>query len=389
MLIDRINKTVLILILFLCLNQINIFSQQGGIVNNIVDEIYKDNVQIFYNLSGDTSKIYDVKLCIKDSTYRDFALYPKILQGNIGKGKFARRRNVVILKTDDLPDDFVDKRKERKKYYYEITATEVLDEINYKDVNKLSKSIISNIKNGVAIVLGIENDQSTFITKGAELFKDYCAKIFKIPYNKIRYEINDNVTKANLESIFWKDGWLHNKISDGVSDVIIYFSGRCTINEIDHDIYLLPYNSRSFDDGFSLNDLISSFEGFNPRSLTFFIESSLSQDINKKPITNIYFYPNPNTGRIKILMASRSNQNNNYNDDEGIGLFTYEVLKGLSGFADLNKDRAINFKELYEFVKTTVWNYSVKKLNKEQDPVLFPNLEEIGQEADDILIRFK
>ena len=48
-------------------------------------------------------------------------------------------------------------------------------------------------------------------------FREYMAKILNIPYNKIRYEKNGSITRASLEAIFGKDGWLHNKITDGIS----------------------------------------------------------------------------------------------------------------------------------------------------------------------------
>ena len=382
--LNNITINRILLLSFLFFIQINILSQ-SGIVNNIQSQANQDYIHVMYNLSGDTNTTFDVKFCIKDSSYPAYALFPKIIKGNIGIGKFAGRRNVFMFSKDQLPNDFDD----NKKYYYEITASEIIDENNFRNIEKLSQKSSSFLNDGVAVIIGIEDEENknSYIPNSAKLFNDYCLRLLKIPFKNINYKINREAYKEALKPIFIKDGWLQNKITDGLSDVIIYFAGTTVLNEKNHTIYLLPFGAKGLDEGFSLDELISSLEGFNPKSATIFIESCILN--SNTGITNFYSYPNISTDKINILLASRVNQNNNNIKEENMGLFTYEILKGLSGAADFNKDKNITFKELYKYVKKNVWDYSIDSLKREQDPILIPNLEEMGNRAEKVLIKYK
>lgn len=376
-----INQIILFFLFFI---QIKILPQ-SGIINNIQSQITGDYVHIMYNLSGDTNSIYNVKFCIKDSSYPAYALFPKIMQGNIGVGKFAGRRNIFMFNKEQLPNDFDDS----KKYYYEITASEILDKNNFLNIQKISKKSISLINNGVAVIIGIEDsgNKMPYIENSAKLFIEYCLKVLKIPFRKINYKINAEAYREALKPVFVKDGWLQNNITDGLSDVIIYFAGRSVLSEKNHSIYLLPYGAKTIAEGFSLNELVPEIEGFNPKTATIFIESSVLN--NHENITKYYSYPKVTTDNINILLGSRVNEGINNNQHEKMGLFTYEILQGLSGVADLNNDRELTLKELYSFVKREVWDYSVDSLNNEQDPILIPNLGIRGKKDDRILLKYR
>jgi hypothetical protein len=378
------NNPLLQVVLWLFLfSHVNLYPQ-NGIINNIISEIGRDYIQIMYNLSGDTSSLYNVKFCIKDSTSSTFALFPNVIKGSVGIGKFAGRRNIITVSKSQLPKDIL-----ISKIYYEITAEEVIDENNFRDITKISQNSESFLNEGVAIIIGIEDmfDRTSSIQNSAQIFNDYCLKVFKIPFKQIRYEINKSANRANLESIFRKDGWLHNNITDGITDVIIYFAGVCVLNET--GIQLLPSGSKSSADGFSLNELIPTLEGFNAKSVTIFIESFIQNEISNQTTSNHILYPSISLGNINILMASRGNQKNYNIEEENLSLFTYQILKGISGRADLDKNRTITFRELYEFVKKNVWTYSVNILGKEQDPILIPNIEDVGEHLDKVFLKLK
>jgi hypothetical protein len=74
-------------------------------------------------------------------------------------------------------------------------------------------------------------------------------------------------------------------------------------------------------------------------------------------------------------MSSRWDQKSYNDEEEKMSLFSYELLKGLSGAAGRNSDNLITFNELYMYIKENVWNYSINKIKKEQDPVLIPTLD--------------
>lgn len=370
--------------------QLKLFPQ-NGIINNIQSEFFKDYLQISYKLYCDTSSRYDLKFCIKDSSDSNFALFPKVIKGHVGIGKYISGNNSIIISKDQLPNDLTEDIIKKRNIYFTITAAEVADEINFRDLDKLSKRTESYLKEGVAVIIGIEDNLAitSFAKESAELFSKYCFTVLDVPFEKINYKINKEANRYALEPIFRKDGWLHNNITDGLSDAIIYFAGSSVLSEKNHSIYLLPFGAKTYSEGFSLDELISNLEGFNPASVTIFIEACILNDFNNQSITNFYFYPNNISGKINLVMACKGDEKNYSIEKEKMGLFTYEILNGLSGASDLNKDKNITFRELYGFIKKNVWDYSVTNLRKEQDPILIPSLELIGEKAERILLKFK
>jgi len=80
------------------------------------------------------------------------------------------------------------------------------------------------------------------------------------------------------------------------------------------------------------------------------------------------------SNKIVVLAAAKSNQLSNYYKEEGHGLFTYYLLKGMVGEADANADRKIQIKELTKYVEDEVGAASRRffGLNRQQNPVALP-----------------
>jgi uncharacterized caspase-like protein len=75
-----------------------------------------------------------------------------------------------------------------------------------------------------------------------------------------------------------------------------------------------------------------------------------------------------------IITASRPNEVSLEVGEYGHGLFTYFLLQGLGGAADLNRDGIVSLQELYEFVEQEVTRTS-RALGGNQHPVLKGELE--------------
>ena len=93
--------------------------------------------------------------------------------------------------------------------------------------------------------------------------------------------------------------------------------------------------------------------------------------------------------KIALLAASRENQISNYYKEEEHGLFTYYLLKGMIGEADINQDRKINIEELYNYVSNNVESTSRRLfgMNRYQVPVLKPS--PVGREINPILVNLE
>ena len=370
-----------VLFFLLLVFQSIIIAQKPAITGIPQVDIKKDTVSIGYYLTGDSLLNYNIKLSIKNHLLPNFALIPGVMNGAIGIGKFANKRNYIHIPKDQIPRDI------GEKTYYEITVSEVEDSLIFGATKEVSQRYNSFISDGVSIIIGVEpeNNKLQYIQNGAKLFEEYCMRVLKISADKRRLLLNKEVLIESLKNYFRIDGWLHNCIKDGTTDVIIYFAGQCKIDEKSHRIYLLASGPN---DGISLDDLISQIEAFNPKSVTFFLEPFIKSKIDIRNRAD-YYYPGHFSDKINIMMACRWDQKSYNNEQEKVSLFTYEILQGLSGAADLNKDKIITFNELYEYVKKNVWDYSVNNFNKEQDPILIPSLDMNKGKSDLIFIERK
>ena len=70
---------------------------------------------------------------------------------------------------------------------------------------------------------------------------------------------------------------------------------------------------------------------------------------------------------IVVITASRKSETSREDNNVKQGIFSYYLIKGLKGAADLNKDREIYADELYSFLKDKVTSYTGYK----QNPVIF------------------
>jgi len=79
--------------------------------------------------------------------------------------------------------------------------------------------------------------------------------------------------------------------------------------------------------------------------------------------------------KLVVLAAAKSNQLSNYYKQEGQGLFTYYLLKGMTGEADSkNKDKKITLSELSKYVEEEVSSASRRLfgISRQQNPVVMP-----------------
>lgn len=75
---------------------------------------------------------------------------------------------------------------------------------------------------------------------------------------------------------------------------------------------------------------------------------------------------------VMLLLSSRTNENSIERTDMKNGFFTEYLKKGLSGNADVNRDRTITAKELFDFVNKGVAEISYDK----QHPVMWGNFDD-------------
>jgi len=107
----------------------------------------------------------------------------------------------------------------------EFTATTGLSIDIEKNIPKLKRN-----KDAIAIIFGVENYKNvspvTYAKRDASIMKEYFVNTFGIPANRIYFQINDDVGKAQFDKVFSKDGWLDKRVKEGKTDMYIYYAGH-------------------------------------------------------------------------------------------------------------------------------------------------------------------
>jgi hypothetical protein len=236
--------------------------------------------------------------------------------------------------------------------------------------------------NAYAIVIGIESyrtrlPKADFAERDAKLMAEYLTTVLGYPEENVVVQVNEHATKTDIEK--YVEAWLPNNLDRGGS-VFIYYSGHGAPNPKSGDAYLVPYDGDpTFIDktGYSLKRLYANLEKLPARDITVVLDSCFSGAGGRsvlaegaRPIVLSVENALLAGGKTVVLAASSGDQISGTFKEQGHGLLTYYLLKGLKGEGDLNRDGAIDLAELYDYVRPNVQKIARKQYNNEQTPQL-------------------
>jgi len=213
---------------------------------------------------------------------------------------------------------------------------------------------------GVADYQGVENDLN-FSDDDAVLFYNKMRKLGVKKENMILL-LDKNATRNNIENkmrnLFLK--------ADENDQVIFYFSGHGSKG------YFLPHDYNNL---LSHKTVKNIFKQSKAKKKICFADACYSGSIRNKnkskgvKQTDSYTLKQDINGGVAVIMSSTGYETSLEMGNLGQGVFSYYLLNGLSGKADLNSDKTITIVELYEYTKRNV----VRKTNGRQNPIIFGN----------------
>lgn len=250
-----------------------------------------------------------------------------------------------------------------------------------------------NNPDAIAIILGIESYRSIagapFARRDAEIFKAYAVQVLGVPDDKNHLYLATDaaVTLGELKKLFGEEGWLAKRVRAN-SDVYVFYAGHGAPELKEKSPFLIPYDgdaNYAAQTGFSLNQLYERLGALNARAVTVFLDacfSGVTRDNQSmlegsRPVSLKINNPILKSEKLLVFAASSESQIANADKDRAHGLFTYYVLKGLRGDADVNADKKITGEELETYLQTML-----KKDETEQTP------EVIGRNKSRILTSF-
>jgi hypothetical protein len=233
--------------------------------------------------------------------------------------------------------------------------------------------------NAIALIIGVESyarlPPAQYADSDANHFYDYANQSLGVPPNKIKLLTDSKANRTEILKAM--RNWMKTEVINGKSDVYIFFAGHGLASADGSKTYLLPADGdRDLLDETSIlrDDLIASANG--AKTITMFLDTCYSGGTRTNEVLladarPIAIVPEMKSlpSNVTVLAAASGAQLSSTYEAAQQGLFSYWLMKGLEGDADINKDKKITAGELHEYVAKQVGPMAQTR-NRQQNPQL-------------------
>jgi hypothetical protein len=246
----------------------------------------------------------------------------------------------------------------------------------------------STTRDAVAIIIGIQDykrlPKADFANDDARSFYDYAVRALGIKPENIKMLIDGEAEQVEILSAF--KSWLPSYVKKDKTDVYVFYSGHGLPSTDGKSLFFLPQNGHKDylpETGIDQNSLVSAITATKPKSVTLFIDSCYSGSTRSgetllasaRPIAlkaNDSIFPS----NFTVISASSLDQISSSSPELKHGIFSFYVMKGLEGAADLNGDGKITSGELQTYLADVVPRQAMK-MNRKQEPQLVGDAERV------------
>jgi hypothetical protein len=245
-------------------------------------------------------------------------------------------------------------------------------------------------RDAVALVIGISRyrdesiPQVRYAKRDAETMASYLEAVAGVSRSKMKVLLDEGATQSDLAS--YVEEWLPRRVSADTA-VYVYYAGHGMPNLTTGKAFLVPYDGHpDFSNKlYPLDRLYDSLEKLPAKEVVVMLDSCFSGATGRsvlpsgaRPIGLAVEGVSANVKKSIVLTASSGTQISSDYDDQGHGLFTYFLLKGLRGDADKDSNGVVQIEELYDFVKNSVTKVASEVMNRDQTPLMIPAPERLG-----------
>ena len=259
------------------------------------------------------------------------------------------------------------------------------------DVDRVPRTAKEMKKNAYAVVVGIENYRdlpaAEFTVRDAKMMKEYLIRVLGFPQENIITLINERATRGDIEGYIGT--WLKNSVEHN-SSVFVYYAGHGAPNPVTGEPYLIPYDGNPAfleASAIPLKKIYEMLAGLDVKEILVVMDSCFSGGGGRsvmakggRPIAVSVENPLLASNNIIVMSASKGTEISSSYPEKRHGLFTYFLLKGLQGDADITGDKTINVEKLYNYITPKVKKIA-RDNNRDQTPMLTPDLEMLGNRA--------
>jgi hypothetical protein len=249
------------------------------------------------------------------------------------------------------------------------------------DVDQLPKrtSILKQRK-AVGIVIGVGRFRESSIARvkyaarDAEVMATYLKSIGGIPSERVRTLVDTHALKSDLTEVL--EEWLPKQV-DPTTVVYVSVTGRGMVEATTGAVSMILFDSTATSGArlLSLRRLQESLAKLPIQRAVVMLDLSLELAPGKEAVGMIVpLWEQEGSGKEKIMwmVGNRAVQEAHSYDLGRHGLFTYQLLRGLGGAADLDKNGTILAGELCTYTKWQVLKVAHEQYANEQEPLCLP-----------------
>ena len=301
------------------------------------------------------------------------------LDGRVGRVKEAVREELMLALRAGSPSVQLPSAKKFLVAMKPGSATETLALPVDVDQPPKRNGLLKQPK-AVGIVVGVGQFREPgiarvkYAVRDAEVIAAYLTSIGGIPSERVRILVDTHALKSDLAGVL--EEWLPKHV-DPTTVVYISVTGRGVVEPVTGAVSILPFDSTATSGAsrYSLRRLQESLAKLPIQQAVVMLDLSLELAPGAEAAGTIApLWEQEGSGKDKIMwiIGNRAVQPAHAYDPGQHGLFTYHLLKGFGGSADLDKDGTILAGELCIYTKQQVRKLAREQYGNEQEPLCLP-----------------
>lgn len=231
----------------------------------------------------------------------------------------------------------------------------------------------------VAIGVGRFRDDQVPMVKyagrDAEVMASYLKSIGTIPDDRVRVLVDSHALKQDLVEVF--EEWLAKR-ADPATVVYVFVSGRALVDSVTGAVSVVPFDGSTSSVGrlYSVRRMQDSLARLSIHRAILMFDVSLDPLPGSDQGTNSSANWDSGVGgkkdQIMWMVGNRALQEAHAYERGRHGLFTYHLLKGLQGAADVDRDGTVVAGELCTYAGGRVSQMAREQFGNEQEPLCLP-----------------
>lgn len=230
-----------------------------------------------------------------------------------------------------------------------------------------------------ALIIGIEKYQSVpsalYGERDAAAFRNYALGALGVPEENVIFLTGQRATRTGMAKYI--EEWLPKNVEEK-SRVYVYYSGHGAPDPVKGHAYLIPWDGDpSFleSTAYPVGKLYENLQKLKSKQILVALDSCFSGAGGRsvlakgaRPLVTVADTAVPLGAKLSVLTASSGEEIAGSLDDQGHGMFTYYLLKGLKGEAADTEGR-MTLSSLHSYISQSV-KRSARRQNREQTPQL-------------------